>query len=36
LSCVKIFSKAAVHTKNATLFGALTRQIPFQEKETAS
>jgi len=36
LSCVKIFPKAAIHTKNDTRDGALTRQILFQRNEKTS
>lgn len=36
LSCVKIFPKATIHTKNDTRDGALTSQILFQGNEETS
>jgi len=36
LSCVEIFPKAVVHTKNDTCDEALTRQILFQGNEEPS
>jgi len=35
-SCIKIFPKAAIHTKNDTLDEALTRLILFQENKEPS